>query len=146
MILNQGGEQRFKIRTIINQIAEHSETDIDYIISTVIRLKMGYIEHQFYSRVLLIRFFMEKHGVEQELINVLNDKVINAIEQLYFVDSTQKKMLVDMGIYERDVEKIIEVIGNEYEDINELKNKLVYNIEKLENISFISKYVIKNLI
>ena len=48
---------------------------------------------------------MEKHGVEQELINILNDKVINAIEQLYFVDSTQKKMLVDMGIYERDVEK-----------------------------------------
>ncbi len=138
--------QRFKIRTIIKQIAKHSEADIDYIISTVIRLKMGYIEHQFYSRVLLIRFFMEKHGVEQELINILNDKVINAIEQLYFVDSTQKKMLVDMGIYERDVEKIIEVIGNEYEDINELKNKLIYNIEKLENISFISKYIIKNLI
>ena len=138
--------QRFKMRTIINQIVEHSETDIDYIISTVIRLKMGYIEHQFYSRVLLIRFFMEKHEIEQELTNVLNEKVINAIEQLYFVDSTQKKMLVDMGIYERDVEKIIEVIGNEYEDINELKNKLIDNIEKLDNISFISKYIIKNLI
>ena len=73
-------------------------------------------------------------------------KVVNAIEQLYFSDSIQKKMLIDVGIYERDIEKIIKVIGNTFEDEIELKNKLIDNIDKLDNISFISKYVIRSLI
>ena len=120
--------------------------NIDYIIATTIRLKMGYIEHDFYTKVLIIRYFMEKEGVKEELINKLNEKVINAIEQLYFSDSIQKKMLIDMGIYERDVENIIKIIGSNFEDELELKNRLIDNLNKLDNVSFISKYVINNLI
>ena len=85
---------------------------------------MGYIEHEFYTKVLIIRYFLENDGVKEELINKLNEKVINAIEQLYFSDSIQKKMLMDIGIYERDIEKVIKIIGNNFEDEIELKNKL----------------------
>lgn len=138
--------KRPKLKSVINEVSKGKENNIDYIIATTIRLKMGYIEHDFYTKVLIIRYFMEKEGVKEELINKLNEKVINAIEQLYFSDSIQKKMLIDMGIYERDVENIIKIIGSNFEDELELKNRLIDNLNKLDNVSFISKYVINNLI
>ena len=58
----------------------------------------------------------------------------------------QKKMLIDMGIYERDVEKVINAIGGDFEDEIELKNRLQLNLDKIEKVSFITKYVINNLI
>lgn len=137
---------RPKLKSVINKVSKGKENNIDYIIATTIRLKMGYIEHDFYTKVLIIRYFMENEGVKEELINKLNEKVINAIEQLYFSDSIQKKMLIDMGIYERDVENIIKIIGSNFEDELELKNRLIDNLNKLDNVSFISKYVINNLI
>lgn len=137
---------RPKLKSIIKNVAKGKEDNIDFIIATTIRLKMGYIEHEFYTKVLIIRYFLENEKVKLELINKLNEKVVNAIEQLYFSDSIQKKMLIDVGIYERDIEKIIKVIGNTFEDEIELKNKLIDNIDKLDNISFISKYVIRSLI
>lgn len=54
-------------------------------------------------------------------------------------------MLLDLGIYERDIEKIIKVIGDDFDDALELKNRLLLSYDKLKNISFISKYVIKSL-
>lgn len=138
--------KRPKLKSVINEVSKGKENNIDYIIATTIRLKMGYIEHDFYTKVLIIRYFMEKEGVKEELINKLNEKVINAIEQLYFSDSIQKKMLIDMGIYERDIENIIKIIGSNFEDELELKNRLIDNLNKLDNVSFISKYVINNLI
>lgn len=137
---------RPKLKSVIKSVLEGKEDNIDFIIATTIRLKMGYIEHEFYTKVLIIRYFLENDGVKEELINKLNEKVINAIEQLYFSDSIQKKMLMDIGIYERDIEKVIKIIGNDFEDEIELKNKLIDNIERLDSVSFISKYVIKNLI
>lgn len=137
---------RPKLKSVIKSVSKGKEDNIDFIIATTIRLKMGYIEHEFYTKVLIIRYFLDNDGVKDELINKLNEKVINAIEQLYFSDSIQKKMLMDIGIYERDIEKVIKIIGNDFEDEIELKNKLIDNIEKLDSVSFISKYVIRNLI
>lgn len=137
---------RPKLKSVIKNVSKGKEDNIDFIIATTIRLKMGYIEHEFYTKVLIIRYFLENDGVKDELINKLNEKIINAIEQLYFSDSIQKKMLMDLGIYERDIEKVIKIIGNDFEDEIELKNKLIDNIEKLDNLSFISRYVIRNLI
>lgn len=137
---------RPKLKSVIKSVSKGKEDNIDFIIATTIRLKMGYIEHEFYTKVLIIRYFLENDGVKEELINKLNEKVINAIEQLYFSDSIQKKMLMDIGIYERDIEKVIKIIGNNFEDEIELKNKLIDNIERLDSVSFISKYVIRNLI
>ena len=137
---------RPKLKSVIKSVSKGKEDNIDFIIATTIRLKMGYIEHEFYTKVLIIRYFLDNDGVKDELINKLNEKVINAIEQLYYSDSIQKKMLMDIGIYERDIEKVIKIIGNDFEDEIELKNKLIDNIEKLDSVSFISKYVIRNLI
>lgn len=137
---------RLKLKSVINSVSKGKENSIDFIIATTIRLKMGYIEHEFYTKCLIIRYFLEHDGVRSELLNKLNEKVINAIEQLYFSDSIQKKMLMDLGVYERDIEKIIQIIGSDFEDEIELKNKLIDNIEKLDKVSFISKFVIKNLI
>lgn len=55
-------------------------------------------------------------------------------------------MVKDLGIYENDINKIINVIGEDFEDIQELRRLLKQNIKKFNNISYISKYVIKNLI
>ena len=66
-------------------------------------------------------------------------------EYLYFINVKNKKMLIDIGIYERDVEKIIKVIGDDFDDTTELKNRLINNFDKLGAISYISSYVIQNL-
>lgn len=137
---------RPRLKSVINAVLKGKEDNIDFIITTTIRMKMGYIEHEFYTKVLIIRYFLEKDSIEEELINKLNEKVINAIEQLYFSDSIQKKMLIDMGIYERDVERVINAIGGDFEDEIELKNRLQLNLDKIEKVSFITKYVINNLI
>ena len=67
------------------------------------------------------------------------------LRYLYFINLKNKKMLLDLGIYERDIEKIIKVIGDDFDDALELKNRLLLSYDKLKNISFISKYVIKSL-
>lgn len=104
---------------------------------------MSYIENTFYTKVLLIRFFMQKEKEDKVLsISILNNKVIETIEQIYFSTLKNKKMLMDIGIYERDVDKIIKVIGDDFDDTVELKSRLSANFNKLKNISSVSKYVI----
>lgn len=109
-------------------------------------MKASYIEHQFYPKVMLIRYFLELSHTPIELLEILDSKIIGAIEYLYFASSKQKKMLVDLGIYERDVDAIIKIIGEDYEDAFELKRRLQFAWDKLQNISFISKYVIQSLL
>lgn len=141
--------RRFKIKTVIEKALEkipNADKNIDFIITTIIRLKTSYIEHDFYSKILLVRYFLEKNGVKEDYISVLDQKVISAIEQLYFSSSKHRKMLIDLGIYERDVDRIIKIIGDDFEDAIELKRRLGTNFHKLGGISFISKYVISNLL
>ena len=51
---------------------------------------------------------------------------------------------MDLGIYERDIDKIIRVIGDDFEDTVDLKNRLVKALPKLK-ITYLSKYVINSL-
>ena len=67
------------------------------------------------------------------------------IESLYFMSVKNKKSLLDLGIYEQDIDKIIKIIGDDFEDATELKNRLIEAYDKLKGISFISKYVIHSL-
>ena len=60
-----------------------------------------------YNRVSIIKYFCQKAGFEENQIDVINEKIINAIEYLYFINVKNKKMLIDIGIYERDVETIV---------------------------------------
>lgn len=147
-IINQLlNKKRTKIKSIINNTKEHfPKRGIDEIISTTINMKMSYIEHQFYVKVLLIKYFLELSETKIELIEILNEKIIHAIEFLYFSSSVQRKMLVGLGVDERDVDNIINIIGDDFEDAFELKNRLKHNIQKIRNLSFISQYVIKELI
>lgn len=138
---------RPKIKTVVDNTKKYfTSQGIDSIISTTISIKMSYIEHQFYTKVMLVRYFMEIESVNNSLRNVLDYKVIGAIEHLYFSTSKQKKMLLDLGVYERDIDTIIQIVGNDFEDTYELKKRLQANFDKLQGIGFISRYVIRNLI
>ena len=140
-------KRRPKIKKVVDEVKHYySSYGIDYIISTAINMKTSYIEHSFYPRMLLIRYFLELSHTQSQLIDVLNEKVINPIEYLYFATSKQRKMLVDLGIYERDVEAIVKVVGDDYEDTFELKNRLQTHLDKLQGISFISRYVIQSIL
>lgn len=143
MLLNR---RRLKIKQVVDEVRIHfPNVNINSLISTTIRIKNGYLEHQFYNRVSIIKYFCQIARFEENQINVINEKIISAIEYLYFINVKNKKMLIDIGIYERDVEKIIKVIGDDFDDTTELKNRLINNFAKLGAISYISSYVIQNL-
>jgi len=150
IINNLLNKQRLKIKTVVDKIPKNykKNNNLDYIISTIINIKCNYIEHQFYSKVLLIRYFLEKLCPDQIYLDILDTKILDAIELLYFTNSKQKKMLIDLGIYERDVELIIKTIGEDFNDAFELKHKLQLTWDKLQKqkISFISRYVIQSLL
>ena len=140
-------KKRPKIKTVINKTRKYyKKRKIDEIISTTINMKMSYIEHQFYIKVLVIKYFLELSKTKTDLINILNEKIIHPIEYLYFSSSVQKKMLIGLGIDERDVDKIIKVIGEDFDDTFELKSRLKRDSVKFKELSFISNFIIKNLI
>lgn len=146
LINNLIHRNRPKIKTVVdNAMKYYWKNGLDYIISTTINLKMSYIEHQFYGKVEIIKYFMQIEGVSKEYIIILENKVLGAIEQLYFTTSKQRKMLLDVGIYERDIDPIVKVIGENYEDAFAMKQLLKDNVENLHGISYISRYIITHL-
>ena len=147
IINNLLNKKRPKIKAVVNEVQRYfSPRGIDRIISTTINMKSSYIEHQFYPKILLIRYFLELSHTSEQLLTVLDSKIIGAIEYLYYASSKQKKMLIDLGIYERDIETIVKIIGDDYEDAFELKQRLQSAWDKLQDISFISKYVIRAML
>ncbi|MGB8454245.1 MAG: hypothetical protein WCD89_18175 [Anaerocolumna sp.] len=139
-------KQRPKIKKVVDDTKKYySSVDINTLISTTIKMKNSYIEHTFFNRVGVIKFFCILEGWDSEIIKTIDEKVLNPIEYLYFLNLKNKKMLLDLGIYERDIEKIIKIIGDDFDDALDLKNRLLTSYDKLKNISFISKYVIRSL-
>ena len=89
---------------------------------------------------------MNLERVSQIYLETLDSRIVGAIEQLYFSSSKQKKMLLDIGIYERDVDIIISIIGNDFDDAFELKKRLISKTTLLAGkVSYISNFIIKNL-
>ncbi len=142
---------RIKIKTVVDNTLDRfkekgKSIDIDFVISSVIKPKTSYIEHQFYGKVNIIKYFMQMEKISQIFLAILDSKVLGAIEQLYFSSSKQKKMLLDIGIYERDVDIIIKIVGGDFEDVFEMKKGLIKDYSKFSrSISFISSYIIRNL-
>lgn len=137
---------RLKVKTIINDTLSNkmfATLNIDYVISTTLRLKSSYIEHEFYNMCKIIMFFIECNGINNVLVEVINQKIISCIEFVYFSNSKCKKTLKDLGIYEYDIEKIINVIGNDLDNVNDIYEALKNN--KFENLNFISEYIISRL-
>ncbi|MBU7005208.1 DEAD/DEAH box helicase [Phosphitispora fastidiosa] len=139
-------KQRPRIKKVVDDARMYFKNDINYLISEAIKMKTSYIEHTFYNKVSIIRFFLMKDNVENELIDVLDDRVLETIEYLYFSNIKHKKMLLDLGIYERDVDKVIKIIGDDFDDAFELKQRLTDNFLRLKGISYLSTYVINNII
>lgn len=146
LINNLINRNRPKIKTVVdNAMKYYASIGLDYIISTAINLKMSYIEHQFYGKVGIIRYFMQTESISEDYINILDNKILGAIEQLYFTTSKQRKMLLDVGIYERDIDAIVRIIGEDYEDAFAMKKLLKDNVDHFQHISYISKYIIGSL-
>lgn len=142
-------KRRPRIKDVVDNAKKYFKQDINYLISEAIKMKAGYIEHSYYKKASVVRFFMEKEGVNTELLSVFDDKILHTIEFLYFASVKHKKMLIDLGIYERDVDKIIKIIGDDFFDAVELRILLQKNIDKIQNnkiISYISKYIIRGII
>ena len=139
-------KRRPSIKIVVNDLRKYyKNVDINSLISKTIRIKNGYIEHQLYNRTSIIKYYCRLAKFADDQVNILDSKVLKPIEYLYFLNVKNKKMLIDIGIYERDVEKIIQVIGADFDDTIELKNRLLENWNKLGSISYISRYVIGNL-
>ena len=141
----------YKYRQTVREVVDATKqsypaTNISKIINTVIRYKSSYIEFDFYSKVDLIRYFMECDKVSISLIHTLHERLLKNIEMLYYLNSPSKKLLKDMGIYEGDIDQIIRVIGSDFSSVSELEALLARNYYKLSEISVVSRYIIARLI
>ena len=142
-------QRRLKVKDIIKDTLKYSSQSVDEIISEIIRLKNSIIEHTFYNQSTIIKFFMQIDQINNKLINVFNKKILESIEILYFSNEKQEKMLLELGIYEYDIPKIIRIIGNSFDDAFELKNILAKNLNNIQSnpsITFLSKYIIEQLL
>ena len=141
----------YKYRQTVREVVaatkqSYPATNISKIINTVIRYKSSYIEFDFYSKVDLIRYFMECDKVSISLIHTLHERLLKNIEMLYYLNSPSKKLLKDMGIYEGDIDQIIRVIGSDFSSVSDLEALLARNYYKLSEISVVSRYIIARLI
>lgn len=98
--------------------------------------------------------FVKKSGISEIGIpifiahgeDVKPEEIIKPIEALYFTNSKHKKMLLDLGIYERDINPILKIIGDNFVDAVELRERLINNKGKFNKLSFLSRYVIERLV
>lgn len=88
--------------------------------------------------------FIRYHGMPAEKFVWRNSYPKGQI--LYYLTSPSKKMLKDMGIYEGDIDQIISVIGEDFSSIAELQQLLKDHMEKLGEISIVSRYIIDRLL
>lgn len=140
-------KNRYSVRKIIEEVRDRTTvSDINIIINSTLKLKSSYIEYDFYSKTLLIMFFMKCENVEAKYIDIIDSKIKENIEYVFFIDSKPKRMLKDLGIYDADIPKILGIIGEDIEDAFHLKRLLASNIQQLSDISIISKEVINALI
>lgn len=138
---------RPNIKSVVNDTLEvYTWEDVNDVIKETINLKNSYIEYEFYKRIQIILFFMRYRGVEREYIEIIQDKLLKNIEVLYYINLPAQKMLKDMGVYDGDIDTIISVIGSDFETVENLRNRVSENIIVLDNISVVSKYVLKRLL
>ena len=137
---------RANIKSIVNETMKwYVKEDINDVIKRTISLKNSYIEYDFYKRIQVIQFFMRCEGIDESLITIINQKLMKNIELLYYINSPSKKMLKDMGIYEGDIENIINVINDDFDTVEELQQRIRDSYGSL-NVSIVSRYVIDKFV
>lgn len=147
MITSLLDKRRPTIKKVVNDARQYySKRDINQLISLAIKIKEGYIENSFYNRVQIIYYFLKIDEVKENLLTILDEKIIKSIEALYFTNSKHKKMLLDLGIYERDINNVLRIIGDDFKDAVELRQRLAEKRERFGRLSYLSKYVIDRII
>lgn len=139
-------KNRYSIKYIVNRILKTNKNEnIDNLISNTIKLKYSEIEHEIYSKVKIIKYFLTCYNCSKQQLDLLEQKILIPIEVQYFSNSIIRKNLKSLGIYERDIEIIVKIIGDNIDDIELLKVALKNNYLKFKKISYLSKYIIEQL-
>ena len=138
---------RPNIKSVVDATMQvYSWADINDVIKKTIHLKNSYIEFEFYKRIQVIMFFMQCDRIPQNLIDIIQSKLMRNIEIIYYINAPERKMLKDMGVYDGDIETIINMIGDDYETVGELQNRIRNKPEMLNRVSVVTKYVITRFI
>ena len=89
---------------------------------------------------------MKCEKIPQIFIDTIQNKLMKNIEIIYYINAPERKMLKDMGVYDGDVETIIELIGDDFETVDELQNRIKRRPEIISKVSVVTKYVISRFI
>lgn len=137
-----------RVRKIIEKVQNSFKNpDLNYIIGEVLKLKNSYVEYDFYKKTEAILYFMKLDKVQNNMIEIIEEKILRVIENNYFIHASGKKMLKDMGIYEKDINEICEIIGEDFNSINDLLEKIKEKYDKInKSISILSKYILERVI
>mgnify|MGYP000857793883 FL=1 len=136
------------VRATIEQVRNaFSKFDLDSIISEVLKLKNSYIEYDFYKKTGAILYFMELDNASENKKKPIEEEILRVIENKYFMHSPGKKILKDMGIYDKDINIISRIIGENISSVDELQSKIQENYEKvIAKISVISRFIVEKMI
>jgi hypothetical protein len=138
---------RLNIKSIVDETMRwFLHEDINDVIKRTISLKNSYIEYDFYKRITVIQFFMKCERQDSRLIDIIHHKLLKNIELIYYINSPSRKMLKDMGVYDGDIEFVIDVIGDDFETVDNLQIRIREKRHLLHHISIVSKYVIDRFI
>lgn len=138
---------RPNIKSVVDATMQaFQRADINDVIKRTISLKNSYIEYEFYKRIQVIMFFMKCEKIPQIFIDTIQNKLMKNIEIIYYINAPERKMLKDMGVYDGDVETIIELIGDDFETVDELQNRIKRRPEIISKVSVVTKYVISRFI
>lgn len=138
---------RLNIKSIVDETMRwFSHEDINDVIKRTISLKNSYIEYDFYKRITVIQFFMKCERQDSRLIDIIHHKLLRNIELIYYINSPSRKMLKDMGVYDGDIEFVIDIIGDDFETVDDLQIRIREKRHLLHHISIVSKYVIDRFI
>jgi superfamily II helicase len=139
-------KNRQSVKQVIDATMEsYSFEDVQLVIKETLDKKNSYIEYTFYKKVNILLFFMECENETDKRINLIRDKLLRNIEYLYYINMPSHKMLKEMGIYDMDIQGIINVIGDDFETVDELQKRL-RAVNEFPQMSVISRYVLYRLI
>lgn len=138
-------KKQLPIKTIVN-FMQNKSNSVDSCINKVIKFKYSYLEHEFYNKTNIVYYFLKLNNVSDESLCIFKSKILTSIETVYYLNDSKRRMLFEYGIYDRDIDKIVEIIGNDFENVGEMVELLHKCKEELKNhISFMSNFIIENV-